>query len=282
LNTNIRKQYFDHILKYCCDIQADKRFVMLSGGVDSFMLLAALMQRFNPQDVTALLIRGVKTPDFAKAEAAAKYFGVKTYTKTIRIDDYLDNTYLCRNTNDTSVFQLIFRVAADLLLRDITIKDSAVYQGDGADSLYGTHSPFIYIESTELSRKMSISKNEAREILRCRHRRKRLSGKCSGTAPVVADVIQSFSGIPVQPWVSGEFEYVLDVPLSEFKGPKKKWVVDGLVSEWGIDRRIAKSRARITMQEGIGFYKVLCKELCRKYKTKTANTAVKMITKGAL
>ncbi|MGI9458445.1 MAG: asparagine synthase-related protein [Pirellulales bacterium] len=282
MTLDIRKKYFSHFLKYCCDFKADHRFVMLSGGIDSFMLLSALMQKYKPEQVTALIIRGVSTPDYTKAQTAAKYYGVESRVTQLCIDDYLNSTHLCRGTSDISLFQLIFRIAAHAALSQVNIKGCPVYEGDGADSLYGNQSPFIYLASNDVAESQGVTKDEAREILRRQHRHKNMTGKCTGTAKLFAEVTRQFGGTPVQPWVSGEFEYILDVPLSEFRGPKKKWVCDGLVSEWGVNRGLVDTRSRISMQQGTGFYDLLSKEICKKFKTKSANTAVKFISKGLL
>lgn len=276
----IRSRYFSHLMEYCCSVQSQHRYVMLSGGIDSFMLLAAIMQRHKSEDVSALVIRGVSTPDYEKALQAASYFGVKAITRRVCMNDILRNARLSEGSRDTSVFQLVFRVAAHLLLREQSLPRCAVYQGDGADSLYGNSSSFVYMPSADLSKQLGISQDNARELLRRKWRTRVMSGKGTGTAKLVAGIITQYGGTPVLPWVSGQFEYVLDVPLTEFRGNQKKWVRDGLVEQWGIRRSIVESRSRCSMQDGLGFYKLLCEELCRQYRTSTANAAVRRIAKG--
>ena len=280
LSLDIRKRYFAHLAEYLAAPVARHRYVMLSGGVDSFVLLAGVMRAFEARDVTALVTSGMNTRDYRKAVEAAAHFGVHVRDTPIYIKDFIDNAHLSRGTKDKSVFQFMFRVAAHMMLRDLDIKGCAVYQGDGADSLYGNHSPFVYIETNQMAARLGITKDEAREMLRRGHRKKKMGTTASGTARLVGDIIRARGGIAVQPFVSGEFEYVLDVPLREFKMDQKVWVRDGLVMEWGIDRSIVASRERMTMQQGTGLYELLCEEMCATYGTRTAAQALRKIVEG--
>lgn len=278
---SLRTKYFRHMLDYCCSVEAKHRYVMLSGGVDSFMLLAAVNRCFRRDDITALIIKGVNTPDYRRAVQAAKYYGVGMEEVSVYMKDLMDNLHFCKGVKDVSVFQTMFRISTELLLQGKDLTDCAVYQGDGADSLYGNHNSYIYMTATNDAQSFGISKSEARERLKKKWRRHVMSGeRAGGTAKLVGSIIKKKGGIPVQPWVSGEFEYVLDVPLGEFSGNKKRWVLDGLVKEWGVDRWIVDSRRRVTMQEGMGFYKLFCDELCKKFKVKSANSAVRKIAEA--
>lgn len=279
----IRKKYFQHLLDFCSSKESEKKFVMLSGGVDSFVLLCALIKLFPKNRIVAIASKGMNTYDFIKAKEAADFFGVDFIVKNVHINDFLEWAHLSRGTSDTSVFQSMFRVSAYLLLKDIDIVDQLVYQGDGADSLYGNSSHFAYIESKKVAKDHNISTYEAREMLRRQFRAKSMTGKyASDTATLTRQIIESFGGCAMQPWDSNEFDYVMDVPLSEFKGNTKKWVKDGLVEEWNIDRKLVWSRRRMNMQQGLGLYDLLCKEICKTYGTKTANEAIKKIASGAI
>lgn len=280
MSESIRQRYFAHLVKHCCSVPASHRFVMLSGGIDSFTLLAALMQTHKPSDVTAMNVGGVSTYDYAKAVEAARYFGIKQVVRRVCMNDILENVRVCSGTTDNSVFQLVFRVSCNLLFKDHPITGCAVYQGDGADSLYGNSSSFVYMRTAEVAKQKRITVVAAREILRREYRAKMIFGKKIGTALLVSQTIKQFGGTPVLPWMSGEFEYVLDVPLKAFRGDKKQWVRDGLISEWGISRSVVDSRRRCSMQDGLGYYRLICKELCQTYRTSTPNAAVRMIARG--
>jgi asparagine synthetase B (glutamine-hydrolysing) len=253
---------------------------MLSGGVDSFLMLAAVARLYDASDIEALIIYGVESDDTRKAIQAAKYFNVKIIEREVMMGEVFDNLNLLKGTNDTSVFQAMFRICGELALRDLSVKGKAVYQGDGADSLYGNSSHFIYLPATELAKEKQISKDEAREMLRTENRKKVMRGKGSGTARLMGEIIKEHGGVAVQPFSSGELEYLLEVPLRKFQGDKKTWVKQAMINLWGLPSEIVMSRQRCSMQDGMGYYKLFNEELKKTYKSKSANAVIKQLCRA--
>ena len=273
---NIQQRFLNDIERLCT-VKASGRVVMLSGGVDSFLMLAAVSRIYDAKDIEALILYGVRSSDTIKALQAAKYFNVRIREREVMMGEVLENLDMLKGVPDTSVFQAMFRICGELALRELSLKGKAVYQGDGADSLYGNSSHFIYLSATELAKQKQITKDQSREMLRAENRKKVMSGKGSGTARLMGEIIKEHGGIAVQPFNSGELEYLLEVPLKRFQGDKKTWVKEALITYWKLPANIVMSRRRCSMQDGMGYYKLLGEELKKICKTKSANAAVKQL-----
>lgn len=276
------KRFLDDI-ENLCRVDATGRVVMLSGGVDSFLMLAAVSRLYEASDIEALILYGVKSRDTVKALQAAKFFNVKIREREVMMNEVLENLDMLKGTKDSSVFQAMFRICGELALRELNLKGKAVYQGDGADSLYGNSSHFVYLKATEIAKEKGITKEDAREFLRSEFRKKIVAGQGkvgSGTARIIKEIIQTQKGIPIQPFSSGKLEYVLEVPLKKFQGDKKTWVKKAMIQEWDLPPHIVMSRERCSMQDGMGYYKLFNEELKKMYNCNSANAVIRKLTKS--
>lgn len=279
--TRTLQQRFFTDLEQLCSHPAKHHYVMLSGGVDSFVLLCAVLRTHDPADVTALIIRSRNTDDYRKALQAAHWAGVQPRTMTVTLQTILDNRHFIVGTDDRSVFQSMFRISTHALLTGLDLQDCAVYQGDGADSLYGNQSPFIYRAANDRATQDGITPQEARELLRREWRHKKRNGYGISTAKIIGEVIRSYGATAVQPYIDPLFDYVMDVPLQAFQGDKKTWVKDGLTRHYEVPAGMAYSRKRCSMQQGTGLYELLQDELKLIYNVNNANDAIKQIAAGA-
>lgn len=279
--TKLLQERFFADLQDQCSHPAKHHYVMLSGGVDSFVLLCAVLRTHDPADVTALIIRSRNTEDYRKALQAAHWAGVNTRTMTVTLQTILDNRHFVEGTADRSVFQAMFRISTECLLTGIDLTGCAVYQGDGADSLYGNQSPFLYRAANTRAAQDGITPQEAKELLRREWRYKKRNGFGISTAKIIGEVIRAHGATAVQPYINPLFDYVMDVPLTAFQGDKKTWVKDGLTKHYGVPAGIAYSRKRCSMQEGTGLYELLQDELKIAYNVTNANDAIKQIAAGA-
>jgi hypothetical protein len=274
----IMERCFTQLKEYCA-VEAPHHFVLLSGGIDSFVVLAALMQTHKPEDVTAVIINGTSSSDYVKAVRAAEYYGVKISTCNVCVDLLVNEIHHMKGTKDTSLFQSLFRLSAMIALRNLKIDGCFVHTGDGADTLYGNANPFLYRQTPQVAKENKISKTAARELLRKNWRKRVMAGQGgSTTAGIIASVVRSYNGIARQAFVTGEYEYILDVPLELLEGDKKTWVKKGLVLHYGVSVQMAYSRKRCSMQEGSGLMEHFGKWLCEHTGAKTANSAVKLLS----
>lgn len=275
----LMERCFSDLREYCSE-KSPHHFIFLSGGIDSFTILAALMQTHKPEDVTAIIIKGITTMDFVKAKNAAEFYGIKTSICEVCVDSLMQEVHLMKGTGDRSLFQSLFRITAIMSLRRLGISGCLVHTGDGADSLYGNANPFLYRQTPEVAEKHKVSKQAARDILRTYWRKRVMEGKGSSTtAGIIGNVIKSFGGFARQAFVTGKFEYVLDVPIELFQGDKKTWVKQGLVRHFNVPREIAFSRKRESMQEGTGMMEHFGASLCKLTGCKTANAAVRILSR---
>lgn len=275
----LMERCFSELKEYCSE-NSPHHFIFLSGGIDSFTVLAALMQTHKPENVTAIIIKGITTQDFLKAKKAAEFYGVNISICEVCVNSLMQEVPYMTGTKDTSLFQSLFRLTAIMALRKVNVSGCLVHTGDGADSLYGNARPFIYLQTPEISKKHNVSNEVAREIIRVNWRKHVMAGKATSTTTgIIASVIKSFGGFERQAFVTGKFEYLLEVPMSLFQGDKKTWVKQGLVRHFNVPKQIAFTRQRESMQEGTGMMKHFGASLCKLTGCKTANAAVRILSR---
>jgi len=269
----VQARYFSDLKQYCSK-PANHHYCLLSGDVDSFLLLAAAMQ--THESVTILTIRGDDLTDYNKAKQAADYYGLPFKSLHVGPHDMMANLDLLKGSKDHTVFSAMFRISFMLLLQKYPIADGSVYQGDGGDTLYGNKSHFVYLTTKKVAAERGITSAAARELLRREQKLIQYTDEYLNTGLVkfIREYIEQHGCRPVQPLMDSQFAYVLDVPLPYFKGNKKAWVKDGLVKHFGVSREIAYSRMRCSMQDGMGYRKKFT-ELLRKHTgIANGNTAV--------
>lgn len=71
-----------------------RRVVLLSGGTDSFLIVAALRHILPRDELYTVTIKGLQTDDLAAANDAARHFCTKHRVCEISIDDIMENLHI--------------------------------------------------------------------------------------------------------------------------------------------------------------------------------------------
>lgn len=247
--------------------------VLLSGGTDSFVLLALAVRQYGT--VKAMTIMGdQETKDIRLAREAAKMFDVPLDIVRISFEDILANLQLVRGTNLRSPYSLQFIIVHNLAFSRYDIREYDVLQGDGADSLYGSTGPFTYKEVPDLMRKHGWTTDEARTFCKQRYFHEGIRiGRGDGNRFIA--LVEKFGGNPIQPYRSEQVRWVNDLPWSIVRPHTKGFIRDALRDVWNVD---AGAPRRIAMQLGSGQYQTLKALLPELAGTATWHSALKVLT----
>ena len=127
--------------------------LMLSGGVDSMMLGCILKQEFGLEDsITVGCVQDTK--DIKVSEDTASQLGINQKQVFVTLEEILDTMRSCMYTDDhflrgkniTTTFDLVYYLTFKLCLQkvNVEIENTDLVQGDGADTLLGSISVFMY------------------------------------------------------------------------------------------------------------------------------------------
>ena len=125
--------------------------LMLSGGVDSMMLGCILKQSFGLKDsITVGCVQDTK--DIKVSEDTASQLGINQKQVFVTLEEILDTMRSCMYTDDhflrgkniTTTFDLVYYLTFKLCLQKADVENTDLVQGDGADTLLGSISTFMY------------------------------------------------------------------------------------------------------------------------------------------
>ena len=271
------RKYLDQLVRIVRErsINPDEpRVVMLSGGVDSLMLLA-IAARLFPGRVEALTIAGdANTSDVIRAANAAEDFAIPFFVVRVGIADILANLEIARGTEIRTLSRFLFYVTHRIAFEQFDIDGRDVLQGDGADALYGSSSARIYVRANDVARERGCSLDEARTFLKRQHFADSLRFG-SGTGAAFASLAEEYGGNAVQPYLDERVRWINDLPYSLVQPNRKQFPRDALQEVWGID---ATGARRISMQEGSGLYEQLKIILPLLVGADSPNVAVRKLT----
>ena len=182
------KSYDEACEKYVNDlifiIKNNRKFqdklpvLMLSGGVDSMMLGCILKEHFGLKDsITVGCVQDTK--DIEVSEDTASQLGINQKQVFVTLEEILDTMRSCMYTDDhflrgkniTTTFDLVYYLTFKLCLQkvNVEIENTDLVQGDGADTLLGSISVFMYKDVPVVIRKfphLEIDKDRAKTIIK--------------------------------------------------------------------------------------------------------------------
>ena len=256
--------------------------LMLSGGVDSMMLGTILKKHFGlKHSITVACLKD--STDIIQAEKSAKQLGISNQIIEISFDELIKNFSLTQGKDITTTFSLIYYLMFYLGLSKVKIKNVDLVSGDGADTLLGSMSHFMYIDRPYIVEKYNVTSEEANTALKIRFYNlaqdpnlKR--GKGAGHLFKLA--AKEHSCNPVMAFKDREtLEWVNRLPYDfscAGRYPKNKRLHKEFIKYMGYDN----PHERTIMQVGTGIYDKMKEYLIQTYKTKTANGAVNKIVKN--
>ena len=238
------KSYDEACEKYVNDlifiIKNNRKFqdklpvLMLSGGVDSMMLGCILKEHFGLKDsITVGCVQDTK--DIKVSEDTASQLGINQKQVFVTLEEILDTMRSCMYTDDhflrgkniTTTFDLVYYLTFKLCLQkvNVEIENTDLVQGDGADTLLGSISVFMYKDVPVIMKKfphLGIDKDRAKTIIKQKFYRDKIdpnNTKHKGSGQLFvelseelgANAIMAFKHPDILRWVN-DLEYKFSRP----------------------------------------------------------------------
>ncbi|MCI4433895.1 MAG: asparagine synthase C-terminal domain-containing protein [Thermoplasmata archaeon] len=215
-------------------IREKKVSVLLSGGLDSTIILALVKEHY---DVIAYTTGIEGSKDINNAREVAKKFDVEHQPIIIGRDMVLNALWrLINKYTDLSVVELSFEIP--FYIGVSRVRERNIFTGQGADELFGGYNK--YLKNPSLME---------RDIIL-------LIGR---TVPREMEIARSFNKSLHMPFISpGILKFAMDIPLDEKVGEERKIILRKLASRLGLPRDVME-REKIAMQYGTGVMKLLRK-----------------------
>jgi len=243
--------------------------LMLSGGVDSMMLGCILKQSFGLEDsITVGCVQDTK--DIEVSEDTASQLGINQKQVFVTLEEILDTMRSCMYTDDhflrgkniTTTFDLVYYLTFKLCLQkvNVEIENTDLVQGDGADTLLGSISVFMYKDVPVVIRKfphLEIDKDRAKTIIKQKFYRDKIdpnNTKHKGSGQLFvelseelgANAIMAFKHPDILRWVN-DLEY-------KFSRPDIKLFPKKVIEYLGYDPIKVD---RTIMEQGTGIYDIM-------------------------
>jgi asparagine synthetase B (glutamine-hydrolysing) len=243
--------------------------LMLSGGVDSMMLGCILKEHFGLKDsITVGCVQDTK--DIEVSEDTASQLGINQKQVFVTLEEILDTMRSCMYTDDhflrgkniTTTFDLVYYLIFKLCLQkvNVEIENTDLVQGDGADTLLGSISVFMYKDVPVVIRKfphLEIDKDRAKTIIKQKFYRDKIdpnNTKHKGSGQLFvelseelgANAIMAFKHPDILRWVN-DLEY-------KFSRPDIKLFPKKVIEYLGYDPIKVD---RTIMEQGTGIYDIM-------------------------
>ena len=269
--------------------------LMLSGGVDSKMLGCILKQEFGLEDsITVGCVQDTK--DIRVSEDTASQLGINQKQVFVTLEEILDTMRSCMYTDDhflrganiTTTFDLVYYLTFKLCLQkvNVEIENTDLVQGDGADTLLGSISTFMYRDVPCVMKKfpdLKIDQDQAKTIIKQKYYRDKIdpsNTKHKGSGQLFVEIseelganaIMAFKHPDILRWVN-DLEY-------KFSRPDIKLFPKKVIEYLGYDPIKVN---RTIMEKGTGIYdamKIVLELMAASPQSgKSPNSAVKELIK---
>ena len=300
------KDYDEACEKYVNDlisiIKNNRKFqdklpvLMLSGGIDSMMLGCILKQEFGLEDsITVGCVQDTK--DIKVSEDTAAQLGINQKQVFVTFEEILDtmrdcmysNDHFLKETNITTTFDLVYYLTFKLCLEKVNVQNVDLIQGDGADTLLGSISTFMYRDVPCVIKKYlkefnrEIDADQAKTIIKQKYYSDKIdpsNTKHKGSGQLFVEIseelganaIMAFKHPDTLRWVN-DLEY-------KFSRPDRKIFPKKVIEYLGYDPNKVN---RTIMEKGTGIYdtmKIILELMAASPKSgKSPNSAVKELVK---
>ena len=272
--------------------------LMLSGGVDSMMLGCILKQSFGLEDsITVGCVQDTK--DIKVSEDTASQLGINQKQVFVTFEEILDTMKDCMHTDDhflrganiTTTFDLVYYLTFKLCLQkvNVEIENTDLIQGDGADTLLGSISTFMYRDVPCVMKKylkefnIKIDADQAKTIIKQKYYADKIdpsNTKHKGSGQLFVEIseelganaIMAFKHPDTLRWVN-DLEY-------KFSRPDRKIFPKKVIEYLGYDPDKVN---RTIMEKGTGIYdamKIILELMAASPQSgKSPNSAVKELIK---
>jgi asparagine synthetase B (glutamine-hydrolysing) len=246
---------------------ARKRVVMLSGGSDSFLLVAVLRHLLADAPLHTVTIRGDDPRDAEGADAVAAHFHTAHVVRQVTVDEIVAHLDLVRGTGYRKATKVFSHICYQLALTSCDIAGATVYAGHAGDVLQGNRDK-IYCDIDASAEAQGVSPDELRTRLKSEYYDRSQAAFFAGAGDQagrhIASIVEALGGEIVLPYRDPRLAYVSRIPYEVLRPAQKCFVKDALRRRYGLGDIVERRRASI--QEGTGLYdafKARLKELAR-------------------
>ncbi len=267
------------------DIKFNNPVLMLSGGVDSMMLGCILKKYYGlTQSITCGSAKD--TDDITRSHESAKILGIEQNSVFVTWDEVLDNLPLCRGHNIATIFDVVLYLVFYLCLKKANVEKLDLIMGDGADTLLGSVSSFIYMDSTNVMKHFNIPRNEAQTLLKQNYYSEVLADpeqvrRRKGSGHLYKEICYELGANPIMPFKNPDIVRWVNDLDSSFSKPQSKLFPKEVIRYLGFN---PDKVSRTSMQQGTGLYEKMKEHMMQLTGTKSPNSAVKkyMQTTGTI
>jgi len=257
----------------------NKPVLMLSGGVDSMLLGAVLNKYFDFED--SITIGCVKdTDDIKVSQDTAEKLGINNKLIYCTWEEVIDNLNIIQGKPIKTVFDIVYYLTFFLCLQKTNVKETDLIQGDGADTLLGSHNTYPYMDKDRVADYLQIDKMEAKTRCKQYYYMKSTDPNRNfhkGSGHLFEMVAKDLGGNAVMGYKDARIRWVNDLHF-DFAKPDKKLFPKKVIEYMGYDASKVK---RTIMQNGTGIYEKMQEHICQITGKSHPNSAVKvLVTKG--
>ncbi len=247
-----------------------KRLVLLSGGMDSFLIVAVLRHLMPSDALHTLTIQGTATDDLAGAEEVARFFGTDHEVCRVTVDDIVQNLAIIAGYGHKTLRPAMSHICFHICLERYGVMNCTVYSGQGADVLYGSRRA-IYKDAVAPTANAGVSLDRPRTELK-----KSFYAGFDFSRHHLIDILGELGGQVLMPYADPRLAYLSAIPFSVIEPFEKRFVKAAVRRRYGFD--VIADRERTSMQEGTGLYRALKERLKRDYPS-LGNSAMTIIEK---
>ena len=255
------------------DIVHNNPVLMLSGGVDSFLLGCILKEHYGLK--RAITCGSAKdTSDIMVSQDSAQQLGVLQEMVFVTWDEVIDNLPLIREKDIANVFDVVYYLTFYLCLQKTSVKDTDLVQGDGADTLLGSIQSFMYMDSSRVMNYFDVTRSTAKTLLKQNFYNNMLlyPERRWGAGHLFADAANELGANPIMAFKNPDIlRWVNDLDF-QFANPDKKLLPKEMIRHLGYDETKVK---RTIMQQGTGLYDKMKEHMMQLTGAKSPNGAVK-------
>ena len=232
-----------------------KRIVLLSGGSDSFLLVAVLRHLLADAPLHTVTIRGDDPRDADGADAVAAHFRTAHVVRQVTVDEIVAHLDLVRGTGYQKTTKVFSHICYQLALTSSDIAGATVYAGHGGDALQGTRDK-IYADIDASAEAQGLSLDELRTRLKSEYYDRSQAAFLAGTGDPagrhIASIVEALGGDIVLPYRDPRLAYVSRIPYEVLRPGEKRFVKDALRRRYGLGDIV--ERRRVSIQAGTGLY----------------------------
>jgi len=234
---------------------ARKRIVMLSGGSDSFLLVAVLRHLLPEAPLQTVTIRGDDPRDAEGAEAVAAHFRTAHTVRRVTVDEIVAHLDLVRGTGYQRPGKVFSHICYHLALTSCDVAGATVYAGHAGDVLQGNREK-IYAGVEASADAQGLSPDELRTRLKSEYydtsQAAFFAGDGGQAGRHIAALVEALGGEIVLPYRDPRLAYVSRIPYEVLRPAEKRFVKDALRRRYGLGEIV--ERRRFSIQVGTGLY----------------------------